>query len=156
MDSTPNSLTGFFPKGTYDLFFTHAWRYTDEWQALVAAFDEVLPSKWRNWSLPWYDTSIESHTDQGKLQLVQLLHGQISMASGVILLPETNDRVESRGWLERELVIAAEYAKPVIGVFKHDTGLFPDELMKHVDTVVRRDPKMIIEALDQLVGAKTN
>ena len=43
---------GIFPPGTYDLFLTHGWRYTDEWQGLVALLDDYLPGKWRNWSLP--------------------------------------------------------------------------------------------------------
>jgi len=148
--SGTSSLRNFFPKGTYDLFLTHGWRYTDSWQALVAAFDEYLAGRWRNWSLPWYDTSIESHTQEGRLQLELLLRGQVSMASAVIVLPEINDRPESRGWLVKELDLAAHYEKPVIGVLAQDGGRFPDELMPQVDEVVRRDPKIIIRAVDRL------
>lgn len=84
------------------------------------------------------------------MQLELLLRGQVSMASAVIVLPEINDRPESRRWLAKELDLAAHYEKPVIGVLAQDGGGFPEELMPQVDDVVRRDPKIIIRAVDRL------
>ena len=141
---------GFFPAGTYDLFLTHAWRYTDEWQGLVALLDAHLPGRWRNWSLPWYDTSIERLSTEGHAELERLLHGQISMASAIVLVPETIGTTEGQTWLDIQLAIAGRYAKPIIGVRPRDGQPFPKELAERVDCVVGRDAGDIIQALGVL------
>ena len=139
----------FFLPGTYDLFLTHAWNYTDEWQEVVALLDARVPGKWRNWSLPWHDTSIDRHSEDGKAQLEQLLHGHISMTSAVLLLPGTGDRAEGRMWLERELALAAQYGKPVIGVLQAGQARFPADLAGRVVAVVARDAAAILAEVDR-------
>lgn len=144
----------FFPPGTYDLFLTHAWNYTDEWQGLVALLDDYMPGKWRNWSLPWHDTSIDRYSEEGRAQLENLLRGQIRHASCVLLLPETTDRAEGRLWLDKQLTLALRYAKPVIGVLPHNGGQFPSEMISLVRAVVPRDASLIVAALNRLLGQK--
>ena len=150
---------GFFPAGTYDLFLTHAWHYTDEWQGLVALLDKHLPGKWRNWSLPWHDTSIERHTPEGKAQLEKLLHGHISMSSAILLLPETRNMPDGNMWLDMQLEIARRYAKPVIGIlptqsepkwFIHRKPEFPEELRPLVREIAGRNAIDIINVVDRL------
>lgn len=145
---------GIFPPGTYDLFLTHGWRYTDEWQGLVALLDDYLPGKWRNWSLPWYDTSIDRFSEEGRAQLEKLLRGHIAQASGVVLLPETLDRAEDRMWLDKQLALAERFTKPVIGVLPQNGGQFPEVLAVHVSAIVPRDPTQIIATLDRLLQEK--
>jgi hypothetical protein len=141
----------FFPPGTYDLFLTHSWNYTDEWQGLVALIDECLPGRWRNWSLPWHDTSIDRNSEEGRAQLEKLLRGQIVQASCILLLPETTDRAEGRMWLDKQLALASRCAKPVIGVSAQNGGQFPDELVRHVSAVVPRDASQIIATVNRLL-----
>jgi hypothetical protein len=149
-------MSGIFPVGTYDLFLTHAWNYTDEWQGLVALMDEYVPGKWRNWSLPWHDTSIDRYSEDGRVQLEKLLRGHIAQASCVILVPETMDRAEGRMWLDKQLALARRYAKPVIGVLPQDGGLFPDELAPSVSAIVPRNASRIIAVLDRLLQETTH
>ena len=142
---------GIFPPGTYDLFLTHGWRYTDEWQGLVALFDDYVPGKWRNWSLPWHDTSIDRYSEDGRAQLEKLLRGHIANASGIVVLPETLDRAEDRIWLDKQLALAARFGKPLIGVLPQDGSPFPDVLAIRVDTIVPRNAPQIIATLDRLI-----
>jgi hypothetical protein len=139
---------GFFPSGTYDLFLTHNWYYTDPWQQLVGMIDDELPGKWRNWSLPWHDTSIERHTEKGKAQLEKLLRGQISMTAMVVVVSENAGTTDGRMWLDIQLRMAGEYAKPVIGVRTADGG-FPDALAPRVQEVVERTAAAIVTAADR-------
>jgi len=153
---------GFFPAGTYDLFLTHAWHYTDEWQRVVAALDGYLPGKWRNWSIPWHDTSIERHSAQGKAALEKLLDGHISMSSAILLLPEVRNLPDGAMWLEKQLRIAAHHSKPVIGVVQDENSLrrsllsslgirsnFPVDLRGRVNEVSGRNAAAIIKAVDR-------
>ena len=141
---------GFFAPGTYDLFLTHAWNYTDEWQGLVALLDEYIPGKWRNWSLPWHDTSIDRFSQRGREQLEKLLRGQIAQASGIIVLPETMDRAEGKLWLEKQLALAREFKKLVLGISPKNGTAFPTELAAFTAVVVPRDAAQIIAALERL------
>jgi hypothetical protein len=149
----------FFPAGTYDLFLTHAWCYTDDWQGLVAMLDEHLPGRWRNWSLPWHDTSIERYTPEGRESLVKLLHGHISMASAVLLLPEIKKLPEGQMWLDKQLEIAVHYSKPIIGVlpqgevnswFFRGKNAFPEDLRSRVQEITARNAIEIIKRVSAL------
>jgi len=150
---------GFFPVGTYDLFLTHAWHYNDDWQGIVAMLDNYIPGKWRNWSLPWHDTSIERHTPEGKAALVKLLEGHIAMASAILLLPETRSMPDGQMWLDKQLEISAHFSKPVIGIlaldapklgfFNRKSG-FPENLDRHVDELSARNAAEIIKVVDRL------
>ena len=144
----------FFQTGTYDLFLTHAWHYIDEWQLLVAILDEHLPGKWRNWSLPWHDTSIDRYTVAGKAQLETLLDGHISMTSVVILVPEIVKTGDGRFWVEKELQIAAKHSKPVVGVLPLNGDPFPAALIPRTNSVVKRDAQEILEAVRALTGVE--
>jgi len=149
----------FFPAGTYDLFLTHAWHYNDEWQGMVAMLDGHMPGKWRNWSLPWHDTSIERHTPDGKAALEKLLEGHIAMASAILILPETLNMPDGRMWLDKELEIAARHSKPTIGILPEKssawelfrkTSPFPKEISRGVNELVTRNAAEIIKAVDRL------
>jgi hypothetical protein len=144
----------FFHAGTYDLFLVHAWHYTDEWQLLVATLDEHIPGKWRNWSLPWHDTSIDRYSVVGKAQLEALLDGHISMASVMILIPEIVKTGEGRFWVETELQIAATHSKPVVGVLPLNGEPFPAALIPRTHRVVKRDAQEILEAVRALTGVE--
>jgi hypothetical protein len=151
----------FFASGTYDLFLTHAWYYTDEWQALVALLDDFIPGKWRNWSLPWHDTSIDRHSARGRVQLDELLDGQISMAELVLVLPETARTNDGRMWLDKQLELSARHRKPILGVLAAESGEFPANLRPRVIEVVPRNATEIVRAVerfsasDRRVGAQT-
>src|SRR5215831_4433836 len=147
---------GFFPAGTYDLFLTHAWNYTDEWQGLVALLDEYLPGKWRNWSLPWHDTSIDRFSEAGRQQLEKLLRGQIAHTAVILMLPETVARAEGRFWLNKELALARQYGKPIIGVLPESGGDFPDELVVCVTTIAERNAARLVAVIDQLLAEKAH
>jgi hypothetical protein len=53
-------------------------------------------------------------------------------------------------WLDKQLALAARFAKPVIGVLPQNGGQFPDVLAAHVDAIVPRDAAQIIATLDRL------
>ena len=143
-----------FQPGTYDLFLTHAWHYTDEWQQLVAILDRHL-GRWRNWSLPWHDTSIDRYTADGKVQLDALLNGHISMTAAVILVPETAKTGDGRFWLNKQLELATKHSKPVIGVMPVSGDPFPESLASSTRTIVRRDAEEIVNAVRALTGMTT-
>ena len=142
----------FFQAGTYDLFLTHSWNYTDEWQTLVAALDDHVPGKWRNWSIPWHDTSIDRYSVRGKAELEALLEGHISMTSAIILIPETVKTGDGRFWLEKQLQLAAKHSKPIIGVLPMNGDPFPEILTPRLHRLVRRDAREILEAVQALSG----
>jgi len=150
---------GFFPAGTYDLFLTHAWHYNDEWQGMVAMLDGYIPGKWRNWSLPWHDTSIERHTPEGKAALEKLLDGHIVMASAILMLPETLNMPDGRMWLDKQLEIAARHSKPVLGILPENNSTwdlilkkspFPKDISRGTYELVARNAADIIKSVERL------
>jgi len=142
----------FFPSNTYDLFITHNYYYTDPWQGVVALLDEALPGRWRNWSLPWHDTSIERRSPKGRATLERTLRGQIGSAKMVLLLPETASTTDGKVWLETQLAIARELGKPVLGMRTLD-GDFPDSLRDATCEVIDRSAAAVLRAADTFGNA---
>jgi hypothetical protein len=77
------------------------------------------------------------------------------MTAAIILLPETIRTGEGRFWLDKQLQIATEFSKPVIGVLPMNGDPFPDVLVPRTHVLVRRDAQEILDAVRSLTGTET-
>ena len=58
---------------TYDLFISHSWRYSDEYNRMVELLNEAPSFKWRNYSCPEHDPAIDPDSKEGKKELLEAL-----------------------------------------------------------------------------------
>src|SRR4051812_29149773 len=118
--------SGFFPAGTYDVFITHGWRYDEPWNKMVALLDQHLDTRWRNWSLPWHDPSIERMTPSGRARVKKLLDGQLQSTGVVFVLQSMVLLGESRvEWIKHQVAVARAAGKPVVGILGEKGENFP-------------------------------
>ncbi len=123
----------------YRIFISHAWRYSEDYYRLVDMLNSAPYFKWRNYSVPEHDPVIDPDTEVGKAKLIEELRKQIQPVHVVIVL--AGMYVNYREWIQKEIDIALEYEKPIVGVKPWGQ---------------ERVPKIIQDVSCKLVGWNTN
>jgi len=103
----------------YNLFVSHAWDYSDEYQNLCKLLNGVEDFSWRNYSVPETNPK-DVETDA---ELTQALVDQIQPASALVV--SAGMYVSYRDWIQKEIRIADEMEKPIIAVKKHGNERWP-------------------------------
>ena len=90
---------------TYDLFLSHVWRKSDnsEYYRLEGLLREALYFDWRNYSVPEHDP-LGTKTDR---ELREALDRRIRPVNCFLIV--SGMYVNSRRWIQEELVIARAY-----------------------------------------------
>lgn len=99
---------------TYDIFISHAWFYSKGYNRLIELLDAAPTFKYRNYSVPKHDPVIDPNTDAGKITLTRALDAQIRPVNIVLVM--AGMYANYRYWIQKEIEIAQEYNKPIIGL----------------------------------------
>jgi len=126
---------------TYRIFISHAWTYSDEYDRLVDMLNKAPYFYWQNYSVPAYDPL---HT-KTKRELEQSLYNQIRPTNIVIVL--AGMYVPYREWIEKEIDIATEMKKPIIGVVPWGGERIPLRVQNAVNEMVRWNTSSIVDAI---------
>lgn len=130
---------------TYDLFISHSWRYSDEYKRLVDLLNNAPYFKWRNYSCPEHDPAIDPDSEAGKRKLMQALKNQIKPVNCVIVL--SGLYVVYSYWIQKEIEIAVEYYKPIIGVKPWGKPLVPRAVQEVAAEIVGWNTNSIVDAI---------
>jgi hypothetical protein len=126
---------------TYDLFISHAWTYGDDYFRLVDLLDGAPNFQWRNFSVP-ADDPIHSGTQR---ELHAALERQVGRVHAVLML--SGMYAAHSGWMQRELSMAQEYAKPIIGVFPWGNQRASSAVQNAADEMVGWNTATIVSAI---------
>jgi len=130
---------------TYNIFISHAWKYSDDYNRLVKLLDESLWFLWRNYSDPSHDPIIDPNTNLGKEKLKKELDEQIRPVNCVIVI--SGMYVAYRYWIQTEIDIAISYGKPIIGVKPWGQQRIPKEVQDVAVEMVGWNAESIISAI---------
>lgn len=99
---------------SYDLFISHAWRYSQDYLTLSKNLRDYPNFKSRNYSVPEHDPLIDPNTRIGRNRLIELLDNQIRPVNIVLII--SGMYASHSFWMEKEIEIANSYNKPIIGI----------------------------------------
>jgi hypothetical protein len=94
----------------YDLFISHAWTYGADYHRLIGLLDAAPNFAWRNFSVPEHDPLHGGSAAQLRAGLKE----QMRRAHAVLAL--SGVYASHSAWMQEELGIANDFAKPVIGL----------------------------------------
>lgn len=94
----------------YRLFISHAWIYNSKYYKLVDMLSSAKKFVWHNYSVPEHDPLEIKTSGQLDLGLVR----QISPTHAVIII--SGMYAAHRIWIQREIEIAQQMNKPIIGI----------------------------------------
>jgi len=125
----------------YRIFVSHAWTYAEEYNRFLRLLDEAPSFYYRNYSVP-------EHNPLPRRQLEQALYDQIKPTNIVIIL--AGMYVTYSDWIQREIDIALEMDKPILGIVPWGSIRVPAAVQDAADDIVSWSTSSIISAIREL------
>ena len=126
---------------TYDLFISHAWTYNAEYERLVKMLNAAPNFKWRNYSVTKQDP-LDVNNDT---KLTEALKRQIRPVNCVLIL--AGMYVNHRKWIKKEITIAQDLNKPIVGIRPWGQQRTPAEVQEAADVMVRWNTDSIVKSI---------
>lgn len=133
---------------TYNIFISHAWKYTEHYNKIVQWLDEAQSEgkfNWKNYSVPEHDPLIDPNTTIGKNKLKKSLEGQIKPASIVIIL--AGMYAAHSDWIDFEIDTAVSYEKYIIGAKPWGQERIPKKVSDNANVMVGWNKSSIVDAV---------
>lgn len=130
------------------IFISHAWKYSDAYNKVVSWLDEAEEEgtlTWSNYSVPEHDPLIDPDTTVGKNKLKEMLKGQISPASKVIVI--SGMYAAHSEWIDFEIDTSVDYGKYIIGLKPWGQERVPTKIQNNADVMVGWNKKSLIDAV---------
>lgn len=133
---------------TYNIFISHAWKYTEHYNKVVQWLDEAKNEgtlNWKNYSVPEHDPLIDPNSSAGKTTLKNELKDQIKPASVVLVL--AGMYVSYSDWIDFEIDTAVNSNKYIIGIEPWGQGRIPSKVSNNADVMVGWNKNSVINAI---------
>lgn len=133
---------------TYNIFISHAWKYSDDYNQIVTWLNEAQQEglfTWKNYSVPEHDPLIDSNTTVGKNTLKNMLKEQIRPASKILVL--SGMYVAYSDWIDFEIDTAVDYSKYIIGIKPWGQERIPTKISSNADKMVGWNKSSVINAI---------
>lgn len=118
----------------YGIFISHAWKRDEDFIRLVDILDRANKFKWQNHSVTEHDPLIDADSKEGIPKLIKQLEQQIRPAHCVLVFASL---FEIHGtWVKREIKIAQQFQKPILGIAPWGKQRTPTELFSVVKAIV--------------------
>lgn len=125
----------------YRLFISHAWIHNDDYYKLVNMLNNANNFSWHNYSVPEHD-ALPVKTNK---QLDEGLVLQIRPTQAVIII--SGMYTAYRQWIQREIEIAQEMNKPIIGIKPWGNERIPLSVQNAAYEMVGWNTNSIVDAI---------
>lgn len=133
---------------TYNIFISHAWKYTEHYNKVVQWLNEAQSEgkfNWKNYSVPEHDPLIDPNTSSGKTKLQNALEAQIKPTSIVIIL--AGMYATHSDWIDFEIDTAVSYDKYIIGVKPWGQERIPKKVSDNANIMVGWNKSSVVDAV---------
>ncbi|MCY3805950.1 MAG: TIR domain-containing protein [bacterium] len=126
---------------TYDLFISHSWDYNAEYNRLTRMLRDASYFKWRNYSVPREDPA-DAGSDAA---LTRALKRQVRPVNCVLIL--AGMYAAHRKWIQKEIDIAKELGKPIVGIRPWGSQRTPIAVSSAAKEMVGWNTQSIVRAI---------
>jgi hypothetical protein len=130
---------------TYDLFISHAWKYSSGYNRIVGMLKEAPYFYWRNYSCPREDPAVDPEARYSKATLLSELDAQIRPVNCVLVL--AGMYAAHSEWIQAEINIARKYNKPIVGVRPWASQVVPITVSGFASAMVGWNTPTIVQAI---------
>jgi hypothetical protein len=127
------------------IFISHSWDHDDDYLALIRIIRKANLFKFYNYSVPEEDP-LRADNDK---ELMQEICDQLRGCH--ILLVIANMCPTYSEWIQKEVLIARVYGKPVLGVIPWGQRRISSFVIEYSDGLVRWNSKSIARAILRLI-----
>jgi len=136
---------------TYNIFVSHAWKYSSDYDTVVRWLDDAEKNgefDWKNYSVPEHDPLIDPSTTTGKTKLKEALKGQIRPVSIVIVI--SGMYAAHSDWIDFEIDYSVELGKYIIGLKPWGQERVPAKIQDNADTMIGWNSSSLVNAIKNL------
>ena len=126
---------------TYNLFISHAWKYDTEYYRIEKLLKDAPNFSWKNYSVPQHDP-LGTTT---KKDLEEALRRHIRPTHVVVIL--SGMYVAHREWIQKEIDIASEMGKPIIGIKPWGRERMPQAVQNVAKEIVGWNTSSVVSAI---------
>lgn len=126
----------------YNLFISHSWTYSDQYQRLINLLDSKYGFNYRNYSVPKDDPIHNAGSDY---LLSQAIERQMKPASCVIILAGVYSTYSK--WINIEIELARKMGKKIIAVEPWGSERTSAVVKNAADEIVRWNSDSIVRAI---------
>jgi hypothetical protein len=136
---------------TYDLFLSHAWGYSNEYEGLVGLLEkEHLRFRFRNLSIPQRRPVLSNPLLKRSYRaLIRELEERISSCDCLLVL--SGMYCAHSEWIQSEIEAGIDHRKPIIGVVPRSQERIPQEVRAVARDMVGWQSNSIITAIRSAV-----
>lgn len=131
----------------YNLFFSHAWKYGDDYDRLIKLLNEAPNFSYKNFSAP--EDNPLKNTDgtnvKNKSEITSAIENKIKPVNVVLVI--SGMYANNREWMEKEIEIAQNYNKPIISIKPWGNTKTPVYIQNIADIEVAWNTNSIIQAI---------
>ena len=132
----------------YNIFISHAWKYSDDYNTIVSWLDRAKANgelNWKDYSVPEHDPKFDPKTQTGKRALKEELKKQIAPASVVLVI--AGMYVAYSDWIDFEIDTALDMEKYIVGIRPRGSEKTPRKVEDNADVMVNWNSKSLIDAI---------
>lgn len=129
----------------YAIFVSHSWDYGQEYARLIRLLEEADGFNFRNYSVP-QEEKFDTETDDELEEVLQ--EKQIKPSSVVVVLAGIYSTHSD--WIEKEIRIAGEEGKPILGVEPWGNDRTSNLVERHAAEMVGWNTDSIVEGIRDL------
>lgn len=126
----------------YNLFISHSWTYSNEYEKLTYLLNEAKYFSYKNYSVPKDDPIHNANNDR---ELYNAIENQIKYASVVIIMAGVYSSYSK--WIDKEIEIAKKLNKPILAVEPWGSEKTSTKVKSSADMIVRWNTDSIVNAI---------
>lgn len=126
----------------YNLFISHSWTYSNEYEKLTYLLNEAKYFSYKNYSVPKDDPIHNANNDR---ELYNAIENQIKYASVVIIMAGVYSSYSK--WIDKEIEIAKKLNKPILAVEPWGSEKTSTKVKTSADMIVRWNTDSIVNAI---------
>ena len=133
---------------TYNLFISHAWKYSDDYNKVIEWLDRAKTEKrfdYKNYSDPKDDPIVDPDEQAKKRRMREKLKNQIRPSSIVIVI--SGMYVAHSEWIGFEIDTAVEMEKYIIGLKPWGQERIPTKVSENADEMVGWNYESLVNAV---------
>ena len=129
----------------YNLFISHSWTYSNQYNKLVDLLDNANFFSYRNYSVPKDDPI---HDANNAKELYDAIKKQVGYAQVVIILAGVYSSYSR--WIDKEIEIAQILGKPILAIEPWGSEKTSSVVKNAADRIVKWNTDSIVNAIRDL------
>lgn len=133
---------------TYNIFISHAWKYSDDYNKVVDWLNEAQNDgqlTWKNYSVPEHDPVLDPDESEDRQKLQEALDAQIKPASKIVII--SGMYAAYSDWIDFEIDTSVNYNKYIIGLKPWGQQRIPEKIQSNATAMVGWNKKSLIDAI---------